>query len=215
MPQWRSILIASAAAGLIVAAAAQPAPLTPARAEAIARALLSPGQAAAVQAHATSQDVFVLRESGPIQADERGAYHLHFDRLHQSVPVEGGDIIVHIMPDGSLFRVTTMLTAPLQISTVTPGVTRAAVEQKALERFRRSGQGGSAQAELVISAVAGLDATPKLAWLVKVRGTRCRQPSWMHYLFDAASGALIRQHEAQESLVPIVCPEPPEPKPAR
>jgi hypothetical protein len=37
----------------------------------------------------------------------------------------------------------------------------------------------------------------------------------MHYLFDAGSGALVRQHEAQESLVRIACPEPPEPKPAR
>lgn len=155
------------------------------------------------------------RQSGPLLADAAGSYHLRFDRTHQGVPVEGADIIVHILPDGSLDRVTTTLNAAMQLPSVTPGVDRASVEQKAVERFRRSGQGGSAQSELVISAVAGLDATPRLAWLVKVRGTRCGQPSWMHYLFDAGSGVLVRQHEAQESLVRITCSEPSEPKPAR
>ncbi len=205
MLHWRRILT-TCVAGLAMACAAHSATLAPAQAEAAARALLAPGQPAAVQAHATPQDDFVRRQSGPLQADAAGMYHLRFDRTHQSVPVDGGDIIVHLRPDGSLDGVTTTLNAPLQITSVKPGVERGAVEQKALERFHRSGQGGSVQAELVISAVNGLDTTPKLAWLVKVRGSRCGQPSWMHYLFDAAHGALVREHEAQESLVPIACP---------
>jgi len=196
-----------AAISLATAAWAQ---LAPAQAEAAARALLAPGQPAAVQAQATALDQFVRRQSGPLQPDAVGAYHLRFDRTHQGVPVEGGDIIVHLARDGALDSVTRSLAAPINLPSVTPSVERAVVVQRALERFARRGHHPSPDAQLQISAVPGLDPAPRLVWLVRVRGSRCDQPSWMHYQFDAATGVLIRQYEGQESAVPIVCPDPPD-----
>lgn len=196
---------ALAAATLAAMAPAWGQALDAATAVDVAHALLQPGQAAAQMANASPLDAFVARAEAPAQTDAVGETHTRFDRTHQGIPVHGGDVIVHFGKDGALTRVTQMLTAPLNLPSVTPSVDRAVAMNLAAERFRLEGKVRSSSAELIIETQAEMVGKPALVWLVKVKGTRCQQPSWMHYLIDAFNGKVRAQYEGQHSFAPIEC----------
>jgi Zn-dependent metalloprotease len=199
---WRAALPLM---GVVVQACSGAHAMTPEAATARAQALLQPGRPAAQQAQASPRDTFVLRQSGPLQADQVGQFHIRFDRAHQGVPVLGGDIIVHLRPDGSLVNVTSSLPAPLNLPTVVPRVPQGEALSQALAAFRKKGRETSSQALLMVAAWTHIAPTPTLAWRVEVIGTYCKNPSRMHYWFDAQSGALLNQHDEQESAVPMTC----------
>ena len=177
--------------------------MTPDAATARAQALLQSGQPAAQQAQASPRDTYIVRRAEPLKPDEAGQFHVRFDRAYQGVPVLGGDIIVHLMPDGALNGVTTTLTQPLALASTTPAIDRAQAQGRALEMFRRDGKDESSTVELVIDTPSGEPAA--LVWLVKVSGSRCRQPSLMHYFIDAQTGALARKYEGLNTGLPIRC----------
>lgn len=187
------------------ACSAAGAAMTPEAATARAQALLQPGQAAAQKAQASPRDSFIVRRAEPLKPDQVGQFHIRFDRAYEGVPVEGGDIIVHLMPDGTLSGVTTSLAAPLNLPTVTARMARNEALSLALASFRKKGRDASSSAELRVAAGTHITPTPTLAWRVEVQGTYCQNPSRMHYWFDAQSGRLINQHDEQESAVPMTC----------
>jgi zinc metalloprotease ZmpA len=170
-----------------------------------AQALLQPGQPAALQAHASARDTFTVRRAEPLKPDQVGQFHIRFDRAYQGVPVAGGDIIVHLMPDGTLTNVTTTLSAPLNLATVTPRMQREQALSQALESFRKKGREDSTNVELMVAAWTMIAPAPTLTWRVEVVGAYCQHPSRMQYWFDAMSGQLLNRHDEQESLVPMTC----------
>jgi zinc metalloprotease ZmpA len=195
---------------LALCVACRPGPVSaqtgsPEWAERTAKALLQPGQAGAVLAKASPLDAFVRRQSGPLQADATGEYHLRFDRSYQGIPVHGGDIIVHLRRDGTVSDVTGAPDKPLSLPTTTPGVERRVALAQALTEFRAQGQVESSHAELVVETWAQIPGAPLLAWRVEINGTRCDHPSQMRYIFDAASGLWLYQFDAQVSAVPFEC----------
>jgi Zn-dependent metalloprotease len=181
--------------------------MTPDAAVARAQALLQPGQPAAQQALASRGDTFVVRQSGPLQPDEDGATHIRFDRLHQGVPVLGGDIIVHLTSPGALDHVTTSLKQPVSLPSVNPAIGRDEALATALQAFRTQGKDASSTIERAIDTKPDPETAQAamLVWLAKVEGRRCGQPSWMHYFVDAKSGVVLRQYEGLNSLAPIHC----------
>lgn len=196
--------IALALAALTQIACAQTAS-GPEAAAAAAQALLEPGQAAAAMAQGSAFDSFTRRQTEPLKPDPLGGYHLRFDRSHRGVPVLGGDIIVHLRPDGSLERVTTTLAEPLALPSVTPQMGRDEALQRSLDAFHTKGRESSSTALLTIAAWPHIAPVPTLAWRVELVGSYCGHPSRMQYWYDAQSGALLDQHDEQESAVPMRC----------
>jgi zinc metalloprotease ZmpA len=200
---WR--LRAIAAGVLIACSASWAQSLDAAAAAETARALLRPGQAAAQLAHASPLDEFFpQRDNAPVVTRD-GDTHLRFERKHQGVRVAGGEIIVRLSPDGTLNGVISTLTRPVNLPSVVPAVREADALRLAIERFRQEGQDRESAAELVIETQKHFAPKPTLTWLVKVRGTRCNQPSWMHYVVDAFSGELLGKFEGMRSGLPIEC----------
>jgi Zn-dependent metalloprotease len=202
MKRLHDIAVLLCAAVCAVPAAAA---MTPEAATARAQALLQPGQPAAQQAQASPRDTFIVRQSGPLKPDPMGQFHIRLDRAYQGVPVAGGDVIVHLMPDGTLNNVTTTLSAPLNLATVTPRMPRDTALAQALAVFRKKGREDSTSAELMVAAWTMIAPAPTLTWRIEVVGTYCQHPSRMQYWFDAQSGQLLHQHDEQESLVPMTC----------
>lgn len=183
--------------------------LQPAVAAQTAQSLLQPGQAAAFLAKASDLDGFHPRREGAQQRDDSGGVHLRFERTHQGLPVLGGDTVVHLSPDGRLVGVRTMLAKPLNLASITPSVDKAQAQAYVETLFQQEGRLKSTTIELMIVAPSSLlSAKPALVWLAKVRGSRCGQPSWMHYAIDAHSGAVLKKYEGQRSLVKIECDKP-------
>lgn len=197
----------SLACAVVVQACSGAASTTSDVAIARAQALLQPGQPAALQAQAAPRDTFIVRRTEPLKPDQVGQFHIRFDRAYQGVPVAGGDIIVHLMPDGTLTNVTSMLTAPLDLPTVTPRMQRDEALSQALESFRKKGREATTSAELTVAAWTLVAPAPTLTWRVEVVGTYCQHPSRMQYWFDALSGQLLNQHDEQESALPMTCQE--------
>lgn len=198
----RACWIAAFAAGTASAASLD----SPDAAAAAAQALLEPGQQAAALAQASVFDSFTRRQDEPLKPDPLGGYHLRFDRSHRGVPVVGGDIVVHLRPDGTLDRVTNGLSGPLALPSATPRMARDDALQRSLDAFRAKGRETSSAALLVIAAWPHIAPVPTLAWRVELVGHHCGHPSRMQYWYDANSGALLDQHDEQESMVPMACP---------
>lgn len=200
---WR--LGAIAAGALIACSASWAQSLDAAAAAETAHALLRPGQAAAQLAHASPlDDFFPQRNSAPVVTSD-GDTHLRFERRHQGVRVAGGDIIVRLSPEGLLKGVISTMARPVDLPSVVPAVQEADARRQAVEWFRQEGQDRESTAELVVETQKHFAPKPTLTWLVKVRGTRCNQPSWMHYVVDAFSGQLLGKFEGQRSGLPIEC----------
>jgi len=174
-----------------------------------AQALLRPGQSAALQAKASPLDTFASRGTAwTDSARPDGSRYLHFDRLHQGVPVWGGEVIVQLDGRGQLLSLVSHVIQPISLTTVVPAVSADVVTEADLAIFRRQGQPESHTVELIVLAMPEWSAETRLAWLVRVLGERCHQPSWMHYFHDAGNGQLLRKYEGQESAAPFVECEP-------
>lgn len=179
--------------------------LQPADASRAVQAWLQPGQVAAVEAKASVFDEFVARNHDRVQPDEAGEMHLRYDRTHQGLRVWGGDIIVHLTRDGRFSHVTTTMKEPLNLSSVVPAIDKSHAIAQAEATFRQEGRLHSVSSELLVVAMPGFVKKPVLTWDIQVKGTRCHQPSEMHYLIDAMTGKLYKSYEAQESAVPVTC----------
>jgi len=207
-----SIQLSALSASLLLAFApvgARAQSLQPADAVRVSQALLQPGQMAAVQAKASAFDEFVQRREGMApEADEAGEMHVRYDRTHQGLPVMGGDIIVHFERDGRFSHVTTTMQEEINLPSVVPAFDKAQAISRAEASFRQAGPRAKQQsvtAELIVVAMPGYVTKPVLTWNVKVKGSRCDQPSSMHYLLNALTGKIYKSYEAQESAAIRTC----------
>lgn len=101
-------------------------------------------------AKASAFDQFTQRRTGPLKPGQRSDYHVRFDRSYQGVPVVGGDIIVHLLSDGTLEGVTSSLQEPLVLPTAKPRIDSAVVLAQSLDRFRQRGRDASSKLDLVV-----------------------------------------------------------------
>lgn len=198
-------IAAAALVALLQCAPAAYAQAVPSSAIRSAEALLQPGKAAAAQANGSPHDKFTLYAQKPEPPDDDGAVHLRFDRRYMGVRVLGGDIIVHLKPNGSLDEVTGSLKAPIRLSSVTPTVSQEQARGVAEADFKRQGRIDSVSVELVVAAQRNVAPEPVLAWFIRVEGARCGQRSRMLYTIDANSSVIRNAYEDMRTLVPIEC----------
>ncbi len=193
------------------ASTATPSPfLRPAHPDAVKPANTNP--APAVRAKAVSQALAALRGTQTsfagtsddtytpytVAIDWTGVKHVRFERSHHGLPVEGGQVIVELAPDGSKIALTSEITQPIAVST-TPTLTPARAQAAARGQLADGVVTTMGAPRLVVAAP--LRQRPRLAWDTLVQGFHAdhQTPAKLHVVTDAATGALIWSHDEIET----------------
>ena len=133
----------------------------------------------------SADDTFAAR--GKAVVDPDGAAHVRYDRTYQGLPVLGGDVVVHVAPDGTYDGSSLTLQRPLALGTAAK-VSRADAIASATRGFD-----GTVEATDARRVVDALGTSPASAWEVTVQGTRTDgTPSVLHVVVDAGTGAVRR-----------------------
>lgn len=117
--------------------------------------------------------------------DADGTEHVRFERSYKGLPVIAGDLIVRSHASGQFQGLSQAMERAITVDT-RPSLKSAAAKAQALKLFNHA-QGAVQTHQLVVYA---REATPKLAWQVRVDGVqRDGTPSEMHLILDAHTGA--------------------------
>ena len=132
-----------------------------------------------------ADDTYNARGSAVLDAD--GAAHVRYERTYRGLPVLGGDVVVHLAPDGSYDGSSLALQRPLSLDPAAK-VSRADAVAAATRSF--DGTVSSTDARRVVDAVG---TRPYPAWEVTLTGVRAdRTPSVLHVVVDSTTGAVRR-----------------------
>lgn len=178
----RNLLIATAVTTALAATAAQAARIEDPSAELNARHLIS---ANAGKMFVAADDQFAARN---VVTDVDGTEHVRFTRTYKSLPVIGGDFVVHSR-NGRLLSVSQTMSSKLRPSMAA----NLSVEDAIIAAGTAFGTGfkGMPYASQVVYA---RDVAPTLAYEVVMKGQKADQtPTEMHYFVDAKSGAILDQ----------------------
>ncbi|MGW4891584.1 M4 family metallopeptidase [Kitasatospora sp. NPDC004240] len=164
-----------------------------ARAEAVTRA------DAALAAHSARLGVTPGqgRTVRDVVLDADGARHVRYDRTFAGLPVLGGDLIVHLGPDGSYRGADRASTADLSVPGTAPAVPASAARSQAVQALGGSARQTTAEAELVVDALHG---PARLAWRTTATGQDyLGNPVARTVLSDATTGAVLTAWDALET----------------
>jgi Zn-dependent metalloprotease len=126
--------------------------------------------------------------------DEESITHVRFQQTHQGVPVEGGEAIVHLRDDGSVFAVTDDLVPDLADVDVTPTLSAGQATDVAISAHGCAECLTAApEAELVVLRQNGRDL---LAYRVQLRQEdNTDKTSLPVYLIDAHTGQAVWSYD--------------------
>ena len=128
--------------------------------------------------------------------DPDGSTHVRLDRTYRGLKVLGGDLVVHLGPDGAWRGTSQTLRAPVRVG-ATPRLSAQQARSAAVAPTRLTRSISSFKAagtpRLVVDATTG---RARLAWRVASLGRHADgTPSRMASYVDAKSGALLRREE--------------------
>ncbi|MEU6119947.1 M4 family metallopeptidase [Streptomyces sp. NPDC047117] len=200
-PRLVTSVIATAAAALVAAvlpatATAQP---SPDRAEAIRSADSALAANAADLAVTAAQGTSVR----DVVIDPDGSRHVRYDRTFGGLPVLGGDLVVHLSPDGAYRGASRATRSDLSVPSVKPAISaeKAAGLGTAALRAARTGtllRKVTAKPLLVVDALHG---KPRLAWRTTAAGQDSKGNPEAHVvLSDARTGKAIDSWDRLESV---------------
>ncbi|WP_406279551.1 M4 family metallopeptidase [Streptomyces sp. NBC_00191] len=127
--------------------------------------------------------------------DTDGTVHTRYERTYDSLPVVGGDLVVHEKKSGA--RTATKATnAKIAVASTAPAISVASAKKSALASSDAKSETASS-ARKVIWAATG---KPTLAWETVVTGVQPDgTPSERHVLTDAVTGKELYAYEAIEN----------------
>ncbi|TDD83046.1 M4 family peptidase, partial [Actinomadura darangshiensis] len=127
-----------------------------------------------------------------------GAADVRFDRTYRGLPVYGGDLIVHLKPNGSYLGLETASDTSGAIRT-TPSV--RAGEAAAVARKQLKGKVSAVSKPELAVKTEGRSAT--LVWKTIVSGVRTDQtPSKLNVLVDAQKGRVVQSTDQVSTFAP-------------
>ena len=133
--------------------------------------------------------------SEAVLADSDGGKHVRYSRTHDGLPVIGGDVVVHLAPDGSPEPITAAQDAPITDST-SPTVSAASAAATARAAFNgKVGEVGTPK--LIIDATAD---RPALSYETVVTGAGRDGFSKLHVVTDADTGKVLQSWDAHEQV---------------
>ncbi|GAA1084456.1 MULTISPECIES: M4 family metallopeptidase [Kitasatospora] len=159
---------------------------------------------AAMASHAAQLGVTERQSSSvrDVVTDADGSRHVRFDRSYAGLPVLGGDLVVHLGPDGSYRGADRAASTDLAVPSTTPSVPKEAAAAQANGELVRAVPGRTtvqqgAQPQLVVDARSG---KPRLAWQTTASGTDyLGNPVARTVLTDARTGARIDAWDGLET----------------
>ncbi|MCW2913732.1 MAG: Thermolysin, partial [Actinomycetia bacterium] len=147
------------------------------------------------QAHTASGHTFIART---VVVDKNGAADVRFDRTYKGLPVYGGDLVVHLKPDGTYKSLNPAAATAGAVSTK-PSVT--AGRAAAVSRTRLQGTIASVSKPRLAVKLAGRSAA--LVWETVVSGVlKDQTPSRLHVLVDARKGQVLDTRDEIQSFLP-------------
>jgi Zn-dependent metalloprotease len=147
------------------------------------------------RAHRVSGHRFAVRS---VAVSRDGAADVRFDRTYRGLPVYGGDLIVHLKPNGSYRALETASETAGAIGT-TPSV--RAGEAAKIARSRLKGTVSSVSKPELAVKMEGRSAA--LVWQTVVTGVRSDQtPSRLHVMVDAHKGRVVRTSDEVSTFAP-------------
>jgi Zn-dependent metalloprotease len=169
-------------------------PSPPVRKRAVSRAkdaiAAHPGRA-----HRAGGQKFTVRS---VAVDRDGSADVRFDRTYRGLPVYGGDLVVHLKPNGSYQGLETASDTSGAIGT-TPSVRAPAAAR--LARKQLKGTVSSVSKPKLAITMQGRSAT--LVWQTVVTGVRAdRTPSKLHVMVDARKGGVVQSEDEVHTFVP-------------
>ncbi|MYW65550.1 peptidase M4 family protein [Streptomyces sp. SID8379] len=185
------------AATLSPAAAATDTPL-PTRAEAVTHAATALTRHAATLSLTSAQGTSVR----DVIVDKDGTQHVRYDRSYRHLPVLGGDLVVHLAPDGAYESADRAVRGTLAVPTTTPEVSAPRAADLAADALREATPGTvlrglRARPELVVDALHG---APRLAWRTNAAGKdSLGNPVGRTVLTDARTGRRIDAWDSIET----------------
>jgi Zn-dependent metalloprotease len=140
------------------------------------------------EAHLTADQTFTVRS---VITDDNGMAHVRFDRFYRGLPVYGGDIVVHLNPDGAYASFDLANPASVAVPT-TPSVPA----DQALAMSRAQFQGTVTAVSTPRLAVRTVGPSAVLVWEITVSGVLPDQTaSQLRVLVDAHTGQVVHTHD--------------------
>jgi Zn-dependent metalloprotease len=136
--------------------------------------------------HASSYDRFVAR---PAISGTGGAQYVPYERTYKNVPVVGGDFVVVTDAGGNVTATSVAQGRTIPALSISPAVSAATATATARSTLTTVDTAYTPQ--LVVHALG----TPRLAWHVKVAGTKAGRISAQDVYVDAQRGTLISATE--------------------
>ncbi|WP_161224707.1 M4 family metallopeptidase [Streptomyces sp. SID8352] len=205
----RSAAVALAGVAALVAAAVQSGPATAAPtappAKGAGLVALSPAQRAGLIRDAGAATARTAAELGlgakeklvvrDVVKDRDGTLHTRYERTYDGLPVLGGDFVVESRPGGAPRTAT--VTRAVAPATVTPKISAAGAETRAIAAARAAGAEKPDADRAPRRVVWAAQGTPVLAYETVVGGLQeDGTPSSLHVVTDAATGAELYQYQA-------------------
>jgi Zn-dependent metalloprotease len=192
--------IAAAATGLLAAALTPTANAAdlPSRAAALSNAATALVDEAA-RLGLTSAEGTSVRD---VVIDADGSQHVRYDRTYRQLPVLGGDLVVHLAPNGSYRGASRATTGDLAVPTIKPALSSPKAADLAAAALRAANLGETlkkvtAKPQLVVDALHG---APKLAWRTETSGQdSLGNPVGRVVLTDARTGKQIDAWDSIET----------------
>ncbi len=188
-----AVLTTALAATVQQAAVAAPTPpASPQASSAVAERALSAIAAHTSAVHGGAGQTF---RASQVTTDHSGTTHTRMVRTYKSLPVLGGDFIVHQNAKGAWLGVDQTLRQAVTVST-TPKVTASTAAKTAAKATHETAHG---TAKLVVDATKG---APRLAWQVATTGKQVDgTPSRKSVTVDATSNKVINTAEQVMTLL--------------
>ncbi|MET8243074.1 M4 family metallopeptidase [Streptomyces sp. NPDC005202] len=192
--------IAATTATLLVAALSPAAHADgrPGRTTAIANAASALVEHAAALGLTSAEDTTVR----DVIVDKDGTQHVRYDRTYRQLPVLGGDLVVHLAPNGTYRSTSRATKARIALSTIAPKLSAPKAADLAVNALRAVNLGEqlrkvTAKPQLVVDALHG---APRLAWRTNaVAQDSLGNPVARTVLTDARTGAQIDAWDSIET----------------
>ncbi|MEU6480471.1 M4 family metallopeptidase [Streptomyces sp. NPDC047017] len=144
-----------------------------------------------------AQEKLVVKD---VVKDADGTVHTRYERTYAGLPVLGGDLVVDTAKSGTTERVVRATNAAVRVSSLTPAVSKAAVEKQALQRARSLGAAKTSVAPSSRQVVWAANGTPVLAYETVIGGFQDDgTPNQLHVITDAHTGKELFRHQGIET----------------
>ncbi|AIS00626.1 M4 family metallopeptidase [Streptomyces glaucescens] len=179
------------------ARAATPLALSPATRTALIRQADAATERTADEIGLGAREELVVRD---VVKDADGSLHTRYERTYAGLPVLGGDLVVHESPAGKTEGVTKAVKARIAVADLTPEISAAGAESRALKRAKALGGTRPDAAKAPRKVIWAADGRPTLAYETVVGGFQSDgTPNELHVITDAATGEKLYEYQGIET----------------